>query len=73
MGLLSKVGGAVVGLAGAALVTTSAPLLAGGAILGTVIGDGMEDDAKKKAHREGHREGFKKGIKDMEAKAQQNQ
>lgn len=51
MGLLSKVGGAFVGLAGAALVTTSAPLLAGGAILGTVIGDGMEDDAKKSSPR----------------------
>ena len=72
MGLLSKIGGAVAAGAGAILVTTSAPLIGGAALLGAVVGDGMEEDKQKNAHLQGHKDGFREGIKDTEAKAQQN-
>lgn len=73
MGLLSKLGGATVGLGVAIFTAASAPVTAGLALAGAALSEAAEDDERKNAHRKGHEDGFREGVKDTAEKAEKGQ
>ncbi len=70
MGLVSRIGGALLTTAGAFLAGASAPLTAGAAVIGYAMVGADEDEKRAASYRDGKEAGYKNG--EMKAKTELN-